>query len=134
LEIGPVNGSQSPTVGMKVTKSGRKTRVTHGFIDGILGEYPIRYAGFTTSIRYVFRIVPQPAESQVSSKGDSGSWWLDETGHRAVGLHFAGYDDPETALAISMPEVLTALKVRLPAVVQGGPTPAYLPAAEQVHV
>jgi hypothetical protein len=132
LEIGPVNGSQAPAVGMNVTKSGRMTSVTHGFIDGILGEYPIRYAGFTTSIRHVFRIVPRLAEDQVSNKGDSGSWWLDEAGHNAVGLHFAGYDDPETALAISMPEVLAALKVRLPTAGPAAPTTVRRPAAEPV--
>lgn len=133
LEIGPVDGSQAPAVGMMVTKSGRMTKVTHGLIDGILGEYPIRYAGFTTSIRHVFRIVPRPGENQVSSKGDSGSWWLDEAGHRAVGLHFAGYDDPETALAISMPEVLAALKVRLPTAGPAATTPVRRPVAERVY-
>jgi len=132
LEIGPVNGSQAPAMGMNVTKSGRMTSVTHGLIDGILGEYPIRYAGFTTSIRHVFRIVPQPGEDQVSNKGDSGSWWLDEAGHNAVGLHFAGYDDPETALAISMPEVLAALKVRLPTAGPAAPTSVHRLAAESV--
>ena len=132
LEIGPVNGSKAPTVGMKVTKSGRMTKVTHGFIDGIMGEYPIRYAGFTTSIRFVFRIVPLPGLDQVSNKGDSGSFWLDEEGHRAVGLHFAGYDFPETALAISMPEVLSALNVTLPTGVRGAPA-AVPETAERVY-
>jgi endonuclease G len=121
LDIGPVSGSRQPEVGMRVTKSGRMTKVTHGFIDGIQGEYPIRYAGFTTSIRHVFRIVPLTNGNQVSSKGDSGSWWLEEDGHGSVGLHFAGFDEPETALAISMPMVLAALNVRMPAVPGGIP-------------
>lgn len=112
LGIGPVTGVKMPALSMCVIKSGRGSEITHGFIDGIEGEYPIRYMGVLHRIKYVHRIVPQPGYSVVSCPGDSGSWWLEESTHRAVGLHFAGKDYPqETALAISMPQVLDALNV-----------------------
>lgn len=114
IDIGPVTGVSNPVLGMQVTKSGRKTDVTHGVIDGVAGEYPIRYGGFTRTIKYVHRIVPQPGTDQVSAKGDSGAWWLEESTQNAVALHFAGYNEPETALAITMPRVLDALQVRMP--------------------
>jgi endonuclease G len=62
-------------------------------------------------IRSVMNIVPLGGGSEVSEPGDSGSLWVDEETHAAVGLHFAGSDDPETALAIDMAQVLKALHV-----------------------
>lgn len=113
LEIGPVTGSLTPALGMLVTKSGRASHVTHGVIDGIEGEYPLYYGGVLRRIKYVHRIVPAPGYDEVSRAGDSGSCWVKEATHEAVGLHFAGQDDPETALAIAMPQVLDALNVNI---------------------
>jgi hypothetical protein len=113
LGLGFVKGMEAPQLGMRVVKSGRKSNVTCGVIDGIDGEYPIWYGGLQRRIKHVYRIVPQPGQAEVSRGGDSGSWWLNESTNRAVGLHFAGTDDPETALAISMPEVLRALDVEI---------------------
>jgi hypothetical protein len=120
LDIGPVTGSKRPALGMRVTKSGRASRVTHGIIDGIEGEYPLYYGGSMHRIRFVHRIVPQPGFHEVSRGGDSGSFWLEEPGRQAVGLHFAGQDSPETALAIDMLEVLDSLNVDLVAAAQPG--------------
>ncbi len=112
LGVGPVTGVGAPTVGMRVTKSGRASAVTYGVIDGFEGEYPIYYQGVPHRIKHVHRIVPEDGYSEVSRAGDSGSWWLEQATCRAVGLHFAGNDYPtETALAIAMPQVLDALKV-----------------------
>lgn len=111
LGIGAVTGVKAPGLGMCVTKSGRASGVTHGMIDGYEGEFPLYYQGFLHRIRYVHRIVPQPGETNVSIPGDSGSWWLQEGSLEAVGLHFAGQDDPDLALAIAMPQVLDALNV-----------------------
>ena len=72
-------------------------------------------------IHFVHRIVPQPGFAEVSRGGDSGSWWLEEDTHQAVGLHFAGQDDPETALAIAMPQVLDALNVDIVTTGQAAP-------------
>ncbi len=111
LGIGAVTGAAAPALSMAVTKSGRASGVTHGIIDGFDGEYPINYQGMPRRIKFVNRIIPRPGDTVVSQPGDSGSWWLQEGTGQAVGLHFAGQDDPETALAISMPQVLDALGV-----------------------
>jgi hypothetical protein len=113
LELGPVKGSEAPRLGMRVVKSGRGSNVTYGIIDGVEGEYPIWYGGLRRKIKYVQRIVAQPGQTEVSRGGDSGSWWLNQVTNRAVGLHFAGMDDPETALAMAMPQVLDALGVEI---------------------
>jgi hypothetical protein len=113
FKLGAVNGAEVPRLGMHVVKSGRRSEVTYGVIDGMDGEYPIWYGGLQRCIKHVYRIVPQPGQTEVSEGGDSGSWWLNQTTSRAVGLHFAGMDDPETALAISMPEVLQALNITI---------------------
>jgi len=65
------------------------------------------------TIQHVMTIVPVPGKREVSAGGDSGSWWLDVETRAAVGLHFAGSDDPEQALAIEMVAVLDALDVEL---------------------
>jgi len=111
LDVGPVSGVAAPALGLRVVKSGRGSGVTDGLIDGVEGEYPIRYGGLWRRIKHVYRIVPLNATGQVSRGGDSGSWWLEKDTQRAVALHFAGFDRPETALAIAMPPVLEALNV-----------------------
>jgi endonuclease G len=113
LEWEPVKGSEAPRLGMRVVKSGRGSNVTYGVIDGVEGEYPIWYGGLRRKIKTVQRIVPQPGQMEVSRGGDSGSWWLHQATNRAVGLHFAGMDDPETSLAMAMPQVLNALGVEI---------------------
>jgi endonuclease G len=49
----------------------------------------------------------------VSAAGDSGSLWLDESTMRVIGLHFAGSNQPERALALDIQPVLDALNVDL---------------------
>jgi len=111
IDVGLVSGVTSPMIGMRVIKSGRGSQVTEGRIDGFDGDYPIWYGGFPRKIKNVYRIVPSVPTDQVSRGGDSGSWWLEESTMKAVALHFAGKDFPETALAMSMPQVLEALNV-----------------------
>jgi endonuclease G len=110
LEIGAVSGVATPTLGMKVTKSGRTSEVTSGRVVGFEGVTKVWYGEFQRMVRHVVHIAPF-AGGQVSTGGDSGSWWLEEGTNRAVGLHFAGSDDPEYALAMDMPRVLNALNV-----------------------
>ena len=69
------------------------------------------YSGVSRLIRNVMTIDPRDALSQVSTGGDSGSFWLEEETMNVVGLHFAGSDRPERALAIDMQPILDALKV-----------------------
>lgn len=111
LQLGPVRGVGSAELDMRTVKSGRRTAVTHGAVVGIEGEAKLTYSGVQRVIRRVISIEPPHAGGEVSAGGDSGSWWLEMKSRRAVGLHFAGSDAPETALAMDMPAVLNALDV-----------------------
>lgn len=108
----PVNGVAWAQLGMKVVKSGRTSGITHGRIIGAEGSLKMTYDGVKRVIRNVIEIEPREG-STVSEPGDSGSFWLDEETMCAVGLHFAGGDYPERALAMDMHPVLDALNVDL---------------------
>ena len=110
----PVTGVGWAQLGMEVIKSGRKTNVTYGVVTGIEGTIKMSYDGVRRLVRKVMTIEPRPGQNQVSAGGDSGSFWLHEGTMRAVGLHFAGSDYPERALAIDMQPVLDSLGVTLP--------------------
>lgn len=114
FEVGSVSGVTAPRLGMQVIKSGFGSGRTEGIVDGIEGEYPVEYGAIPRKIKHVYRIVPLSTMGEVSRGGDSGSWWLEATTRRAVGLHFAGYDRPETALTMAMPEVLEAVNAYIP--------------------
>ncbi len=74
---GGIKGVVYPYLGMLVAKSGRTTGTTYGMIEGV-GEKE-------------FTIVPVPGHNgEISSGGDSGSVWLEEKSHAAVGLHYGG--------------------------------------------
>lgn len=111
LDIGPVRGVGAPMIGQNVTKSGRCSGVTNGIITGIEGRQAMYYSGVRRVIRHIVHIAQSPEGGQISAAGDSGSWWLEETSHNAIGLHFAGSNVPEYGLAIAMPQVLDALNV-----------------------
>lgn len=111
LNIGPISGVALPRLGMRITKSGRTTGVTEGIITGVEGQARLWYGSMQRAIQHVMTIVPAPGKREVSAGGDSGSWWIDAETRAAVGLHFAGSDDPEQALAIDMLSVLNALNV-----------------------
>lgn len=111
LEIGPVNGHADPVPGMRVVKSGRTTRVTHGEVTGVDGVAKLRYGYLDRLIRHVTTIEPVFAASELSMGGDSGSLYLDEATRSCVALHFAGSNNPERALAIHINPVLDALSV-----------------------
>ena len=119
--LGPVTGLGTPAVGQQLLKSGRGSGLTTGVVDGIEGETVLRYPdGMVRRIGHVCRILPSVTGAIASRPGDSGSLWLGPGG-AATGLHFAGGANPETALAIAMPEVLGALGVDL--LVAGAPVP-----------
>ncbi len=111
FDLAPVKGVGWAEPGMAVTKSGRASGVTYGRVAGVEGTARMTYSGVTRLIRNVMTINPRDALSQVSTGGDSGSWWLEEETMNVVGLHFAGSDRPERALAIDMQPILDALKV-----------------------
>ena len=108
----PVRGVDWAQLGMEVVKSGRRTGVTRGRVTAIEGTIRMNYRGVDRLIRNVLTIEPR-LDPVVSAGGDSGSFWLQESTMRAVGLHFAGSDRPERALALDMQPVLDALNVNL---------------------
>jgi hypothetical protein len=99
LGLGAISGIDTATLGMLVVKSGRTTGITRGVVDGVSMSVSINYGdpgvvSFTNQIRIVPR-APWPAvDYEVSMGGDSGSVWLNEANNRAIGLHFAGENDP----------------------------------------
>ncbi len=111
LQLGPVRGVGNAELDMRTVKSGRRTAVTYGAVVGVEGEAKLTYSGVQRVIRRVVTIEPVTAGNEVSAGGDSGSWWLATASRQVIGLHFAGSNAPETALAMDMPAVLNALNV-----------------------
>jgi endonuclease G len=112
LEIGRIRGLARAALGMGVAKSGRSSGVTSGKVTGVEGVTQIDYAGVQRLIRQVISIDPE-AGGEVSRPGDSGAIWLEHPECNGVGLHFAGGDNPERALALDLGAVLGALDVDL---------------------
>lgn len=111
--IGAVTGVKTAELGMTIIKSGVRSYVTIGRIVGIKGIFKNEYYGPNKIIENVFSIKPFYEMDEVSAGGDSGSWWLEKDSRSVVGLHFAGSDYPEYALANDMSSVLEALKVEI---------------------
>jgi endonuclease G len=109
LNIGTVSRPGVAILGLHVEKTGRSSGRTFGRITGIGGVQRLRYGWVERIIRSVITIEPRGGE--VSRPGDSGSWWISSATREAVGLHFAGGNSPERALAIDMRTVLDALDV-----------------------
>jgi hypothetical protein len=110
-----------PVLGMRLVKSGAVSGVTYARIDGIAGSYRLDYTAFGDAPQWMegFRLVqdPEAPAKALSLEGDSGSLWIDRTGARAVGLHFAGEDDDsplnDYALAHPIDTVLARLNLAL---------------------
>jgi len=110
LDLAPVKGVGWAQVGMNVVKSGRTSCITHGRVTGVEGTAKLPYSGVYWLIRNVMKIEPRLGPD-VSSPGDSGSFWLDEETMNAVGLHFASGEREMDGLAIDMKPILDALDV-----------------------
>ncbi|MGH7491873.1 MAG: transglycosylase SLT domain-containing protein [bacterium] len=108
-----VTGVAIPQIGMKVIKYGGGKSAAIGIITGVLGYGVHHYDGVPRVIGCVVHIASTEPEKPISVPGDSGSWWLECSTHRAVALHFASSSAQPFALALSMPEVLTALKAEI---------------------
>lgn len=113
MEVGPPRGVDKAMPGMEVVKSGRASEVTRGRVTDFDLVVKITYDGILTLIRNVFAIEPNVPDAEVSRSGDSGSLWMDADTGNAVGLHFAGSDQPERALAMDIRSVLNHLDVAL---------------------
>jgi endonuclease G len=129
LGLGAVTGVGRAAHGMVVIKSGRTSGITSGQVSSlVLGTLKMTYGHLERIINNVMRIDPLHPFEPVSAPGDSGSWWLDAATQQAVGLHFAGQDAPEYAVAIDMQSVLDALNVDIDT-----QTPLPTSVARQLH-
>jgi len=113
MGFGQVTDVAPPKLGGQVKKSGRGSNITIGIINGINGHVKLNYWGTYRTIHHVMTIIPRLTGDEVSRGGDSGSFWLTESGNQAVGLHFAGDNYPERALAMDLETVLNGLQVEL---------------------
>jgi hypothetical protein len=99
-DIGAVSGTAPATLGMQVTKRGRTTGQTFGFISGTGGSFPIDYpqlpavttpAGVTTTVRTLKNQIQIhtdfPQSIVFGEHGDSGSVVLGP-GDQVVGLYW----------------------------------------------
>ncbi len=106
----------------RVVKKGRTTRVTHGTVsafelDGVTIDYG-NSLGIPAVVTYDDQIecVGAPPTQPFSQTGDSGSFIIDEDTMQPYALLYGGGEDDDgidRTLAHFMPDVLTALKVRL---------------------
>lgn len=87
LEIGKVNGTVEPELGMAVKKSGRTTGVTEGQITAVGSTVKVDMGHSEQGI-FANQVITTP----LSRGGDSGSLIVDNQ-NRAVGLLFAGSDN-----------------------------------------
>jgi len=117
----PVTGVSQAEIGMRVVKSGRKTGVTFGRVTAIEGIAKMNYDYVERIMRDIITI--DSLSGEVSSGGDSGSWWLDAETMHVIGLHFAGSDYPERALAHDIQSVRDTLNIEI---VASKYSPAYV--------
>jgi hypothetical protein len=98
--IESVVGSAIPQLGLKTIKSGNGTGITRGIITGILGYSIHQINNEDCIIGPSFHISSESGEQKICDFGDSGAWWLEQATLRAVGLHFAGDENSQSALAL----------------------------------
>ncbi|MGH2620625.1 MAG: hypothetical protein ACRDHG_08665 [Anaerolineales bacterium] len=106
LDIGEVQGTLVPTLGMAVRKSGRTTGYTTGQINVIDTTVTVSY-GESRTARFEGQFVTTP----MSQGGDSGSLLVDGETPRAVGLLFAG--SAQATIYNPIQDVLEALQIDL---------------------
>ncbi len=87
-QIGIVNTTTTPTLGMRIRKYGRTTGYTEGSIKLLNATVNVGYATAqgNKQAQFVGQIIADP----MSQGGDSGSLIVDAADNRAVGLLFAG--------------------------------------------
>ena len=106
LDIGEVQGSVAPTLGMAVRKSGRTTGFTTGQVNVIETTVTVNY-GENRTARFECQFVTTP----MSQGGDSGSLLVDGETLRAVGLLFAG--SAQATIYNPIQDVLEGLQIDL---------------------
>jgi len=107
--IGKVEGTLAPTLGMRVRKMGRTTGLTFGTITLLNATVNV---GYTTSRgNRTARFTGQVITEAMSQGGDSGSLVVDATQNKAVGLLFAG--SPLATIFTPIDVVLAGLNVTI---------------------
>ena len=106
-QIGIVNATKTPALGMQVRKYGRTTEFTTGTINLLNATVDIAYS--TVNGQKTARFTGQVISTAMSQGGDSGSLVVDAAENTAVGLLFAG----STVATIFTPidVVLSALEI-----------------------
>ncbi len=87
-QIGVVNATKAPALGMQVRKYGRTTELTTGQINLLNATVDIAYS--TMNGQKTARFTGQVISTAMSQGGDSGSLIVDSVENRAVGLLFGG--------------------------------------------
>ncbi|MFN8377839.1 MAG: hypothetical protein U0452_04135 [Anaerolineae bacterium] len=108
-QIGLVNDTKAPALGMRVRKYGRTTAYTEGNIKLLNATVNVNYS--TVSGPRTARFTGQVITDGMSQGGDSGSLIVDATEAKAVGLLFAGSDLATIFTPIDV--VLDALNITL---------------------
>lgn len=88
LQIGGINGTKPPTLGMNIVKMGRTTGYTEGRVTLLNATVNVQYD--TMRGTRTARFVEQVITTGMSESGDSGSLIVDPSDNAAVGLLFAG--------------------------------------------
>jgi len=111
-----------PQVGMRLVRAGDAAEPPNrAMVDGINGRYKLNYRpyGLRDPVWLSgFHLVPDPEAPvpEISTKGDSGSIWVDPEG-QGIGLNFGGEDGlgptAEYALAHPLNVVFTLLDIEL---------------------
>ena len=114
IGIGPVKGRAAARIGQTVRERDRTTGLRHGTVSAVDVTVQIDFGGETDvrPLRDQVRIDRDPTETELSTRGDSGSVVVDDRG-RVDGLLFAGEDDRCFALANPIDAVLDELGVKL---------------------
>lgn len=117
-----IEAVRMPRIGEIVSKSGVRTAVTSGLVDGC-GRYFLRRPVGNEVVVGMdgFRIVPvldgNPQKLDICGPGDSGAAWYGHDDHLGVGLHVAGTSSSdstkEDGIACYLPRVLDRLEVSL---------------------
>jgi hypothetical protein len=108
-QIGLVNETKAPALGMRVRKYGRTTAYTEGNIKLLNATVNVNYS--TVSGPRTARFIGQVITDGMSQGGDSGSLIVDTAEAKAVGLLFAGSELATIFTPIDV--VLEALNITL---------------------
>ncbi|MBN1857388.1 MAG: hypothetical protein JW846_10615 [Dehalococcoidia bacterium] len=115
VDIGDVEGTATPTLGMAVRKRGRTTGLTYGTVDTLDLSVNINYGDGLGNVVLNHQIgvdVNPMLSTQFGDHGDSGAVVVNDA-RKVIGLHFAGNTSGTYGVANPIQDVLDALNVRM---------------------